>query len=198
MDRGAWQATVHRVAKSQTWLKQLRGSDGKESACNVGDLGPIPGFGRSPGGGHGNPLQYSCLENLHGQRSLADYISRGHTESNTTEQLNTYSSSKKQEGTSQVVLVVKKKEKKKNPAWQCRRHETQVPWVQKFPWRRACQPTPVFLPGQSEGQRNLWGSSPWCHKEVMQLNQLRMHTSKTHKERKLTHRDIKTESYQET
>ena len=40
------------------------GSDNKESACNVGDLCSIPGLGRSPGGGHGNPLQYSCLENL--------------------------------------------------------------------------------------------------------------------------------------
>ena len=39
------------------------GSDGKESAYNVGDLGLTPGSGRSPGGGHGNPLQYSCLEN---------------------------------------------------------------------------------------------------------------------------------------
>ena len=36
---------------------------GKKSACNAGDLGSIPGLGRSPGGGHGNPLQYSCLEN---------------------------------------------------------------------------------------------------------------------------------------
>ena len=36
---------------------------GKESACNVGDLGSIPELGRSSGGGHGNPLQYSCLEN---------------------------------------------------------------------------------------------------------------------------------------
>ena len=35
----------------------------KESACNAGDLGSILGLGRSPGGGHGNPLQYSCLEN---------------------------------------------------------------------------------------------------------------------------------------
>ena len=35
------------------------GSDSKESACNVGDLGSIPGLGRFPGGGHGNPLQYS-------------------------------------------------------------------------------------------------------------------------------------------
>ena len=39
------------------------GSDGKESACNAGDKGSIPGLGRSPGEGHGNPLQYSCLEN---------------------------------------------------------------------------------------------------------------------------------------
>ena len=39
------------------------GSDGKESACNVGDLGLIPGLGRSPGEGHGYLLQYSCLEN---------------------------------------------------------------------------------------------------------------------------------------
>ena len=39
------------------------GSDCKESACNMGDLGSIPGLGRFPGGGHGNPLQYSCLGN---------------------------------------------------------------------------------------------------------------------------------------
>ena len=39
------------------------GSDGKVSACNVGDLGSIPAWGRSPGEGNGNPLQYSCLEN---------------------------------------------------------------------------------------------------------------------------------------
>ena len=50
----------------------LGGSDGKESACNAGDLGSIPG-GRSPGGGHAIPLQYSCLENPHGQRSLLGY-----------------------------------------------------------------------------------------------------------------------------
>ena len=39
------------------------GSEGKASACNAGDLGSIPGPGRSPGEGNGNPLQYSCLEN---------------------------------------------------------------------------------------------------------------------------------------
>ena len=39
------------------------GSVGKESPCNAGDVGLTPGSERSPGGGHGNPLQYSCLEN---------------------------------------------------------------------------------------------------------------------------------------
>ena len=39
------------------------GSDGKEPACNAGCLASVPGSGRSPGGGHGNPFQYSCLEN---------------------------------------------------------------------------------------------------------------------------------------
>ena len=39
------------------------GSAGKESACNAGDMGFIPGSGRSPGGGNSNPLQYSCLDN---------------------------------------------------------------------------------------------------------------------------------------
>ena len=48
-------------------------SVGKESACNAGDPGSIPGLGRSPGEGTGNPLQYSCLENPHGQRRLAGY-----------------------------------------------------------------------------------------------------------------------------
>ena len=46
------------------WLLGFSGdSDGKESICNAGDLGSIPGLGRSPGGRNGNPLQYSCLEN---------------------------------------------------------------------------------------------------------------------------------------
>ena len=46
---------------------------GKESTCNAGDPGLVPGSGRSPVGGHGNPLQYSCMENPQGQRSLVGY-----------------------------------------------------------------------------------------------------------------------------
>ena len=63
------------------------GSDGKESTCNVRDLGSIPGLGRSPGGGHVNPHQYSCLENPHGQRSQAGYSPRGHKVLDMTERL---------------------------------------------------------------------------------------------------------------
>ena len=65
------------------------GSVSKESACNAGHLGSIPGLGRSPGGGNGNPLQYSCLENPHGERSLMGYSSWGHKESVMTDRLST-------------------------------------------------------------------------------------------------------------
>ena len=86
-DGGAWWAAITGVAQSRTRLKWLSsssstmyfslfktepvkllpygfpdGSDGKESACNVGDPSPVSGSGRSPGERHGNPLQYSCLE----------------------------------------------------------------------------------------------------------------------------------------
>ena len=61
------------------------GSDGEEFTQNVGDLGSIPRLGRFLGGGHGNPLQYSCLENPHRQRSLAGYSPWGSKESDMTE-----------------------------------------------------------------------------------------------------------------
>ena len=76
-----WQDSAFRHAevkdfrRNTTWCSKLRvftdfkcpdfpgGSDGKVSVYNAGDLGSIPGSGRSPGEGNGNPLQYSCLEN---------------------------------------------------------------------------------------------------------------------------------------
>ena len=64
-------------------------SASKESACNAGELDSIPGLGRSPGGGHGNPLQDSCLGNPHLQRSLVSYSPWDHKESVMTEQLST-------------------------------------------------------------------------------------------------------------
>ena len=65
------------------------GLEGKESACKAGDLDLIPGLGRSPGGGHDNPLLYSCLGNPPGPRSLAGYSAWDHEESEMMEQLST-------------------------------------------------------------------------------------------------------------
>ena len=97
MDRGAWWAIVHGVAKSWTWLKQFsthartvymlslltfplgfpHSSVDNESAGSTRDLGSIPGLGGSSGEANDNPLQCSCLENSHGQRHLADYTPWG-------------------------------------------------------------------------------------------------------------------------
>ena len=77
---------VHRVAKSQTQLKQLSTAHGrgegfqggsvvKNLPASAGDAGSIPGLERTPGGGHGNPLQYSCLENL---MDRGDWRTTGH------------------------------------------------------------------------------------------------------------------------
>ena len=60
----------------------------KKLPANAGDVGSIPGLGRSPGEGNSNPLQYSCLGNAMGQRSLEGYSSWGSQDSDTTWQLN--------------------------------------------------------------------------------------------------------------
>ena len=71
---------VSLVAQMVKWAP--RGS------CNAGDPGSVPGSGRYPGGGkHGNPLQYSCLENSHRQRSLAGYSPWGGKEPDMTKRL---------------------------------------------------------------------------------------------------------------
>ena len=63
------------------------GSDGKASAYSAGDLSLMPGSGRSPGEGPGNPLQYSCLETSMDEKAWWATIQRGCKESDTTEQL---------------------------------------------------------------------------------------------------------------
>ncbi|XDA84213.1 hypothetical protein R6Z07F_014036 [Ovis aries] len=94
MDRGAWRATVHGVPKSRTRLTTAQhpsGSASKQPTCQCRrrkrqrDGGLNPGSGRCPGEGNGNPLQYSCLETPHGQRSLGGYSPWGRKESDGTE-----------------------------------------------------------------------------------------------------------------
>ena len=63
------------------------GSDGKASVYNAGDVGSIPGSGRFPGEGSGNPLQYSCLENPMDEEAGAGYSPWGPKESGMTERL---------------------------------------------------------------------------------------------------------------
>ena len=94
------------------------GSEGKESACNVGGPSSIPGPGRSPGEGNGTPLQYCCLENpMDGGAWWAAV--HGVTKSRT--QLSNFTFTH---------------------------------------WRRKWQPTPVFLPGESQGRGSLVGCHP--------------------------------------
>ena len=69
--------TIH-TRKKERKRKTSRSNGVKNSPANVGDAGLIPGLGRSPGEGNGNPLQYYCLEKSHGQRSLASYSAWGH------------------------------------------------------------------------------------------------------------------------
>ena len=84
--------TVHGIAKSRTQLSDFhyilntkmfeafQWLSGKESACNARDGDSILGSGRSPGRGNGNPFQYSCLENSHGQRTLGGNCPWGHSQ----------------------------------------------------------------------------------------------------------------------
>ena len=71
-----------------TWVFKLDHGHSKESACNVGDLSLIPGMGRSPGEGNGDPLQYLCLENSMDREAWWATVYGISKESDTTEWLN--------------------------------------------------------------------------------------------------------------
>ena len=88
MDRGTWWATVNEVVRVRhDWVKLTflfigfpGGWDGKESTCHAGGLGSIPGLGRSPGEGNGNPLQYSCLEDPMDKGALWATVTQSRTQ----------------------------------------------------------------------------------------------------------------------
>ena len=131
------------------------GSDDRESACNAGDLGLTPGLGRLEKG-IWYPLQYSFLDNP---------LDRG------AWQATVYGMAKSWTWLSSYhfhVLGFPGGTSGKDLTCQCRRHKRCRfdPWVGKIPWRRAWQPTPGFLPGESHGQRSLAGYSPQGCKEL--------------------------------
>ena len=85
-------ASTEKMVRCNIYIHGAIGSDGKESTCNAGDLGSVPGLGTFPGEGNGYPLQYFFPGEFHGQRSLVDYSPWDHKESDTTEQLTLFMS----------------------------------------------------------------------------------------------------------
>ena len=118
-------------------------SAGKQSSCNLGDPGSIPGIGYS--------LQYSWAS-LEAQR--VKLISRQHFPLSF---IHTDSILKD-------IMCFLGQLRWRRICLQCERPRFN-PQVGKTPWRREWQPTPVFLPGKSHGQRSLAGYSPWSHKK---------------------------------
>ena len=91
-----WYKWTYLTKQQQTCTDFAPVSDGKDFTCNVGDPGLILGLRRSLEGRCDNPLQYSCLENPHAQRSLVGYSACGPKESDTTERLCTIDSHRKE------------------------------------------------------------------------------------------------------
>ena len=166
--------------KEPVWRPRRHSGDPRNS-------GSIPGWGRSPRGGCGNPLQYSCLENPRDgvARWAAVY---GIVQSRTwLKQLSSSSIGRKLK---KLILVIENSNQffpskywrlfayirtdfpgaasGKEPTCQSRRHKRRGfhPWAGKNPWRRAWQPTPVFLSRKSHEQKSLVGYSPWHREEL--------------------------------
>ena len=120
------------------------GSVVKNPPANVGDRSgevSVPGLGRPPGAGKGNPLQYSYLEN---PMDKGAWRATDHGVAKSQTRLSDFYFPRWLSG--------------KESACQCRRCKFN-PWVRKIPWRRKGQSTPLFLPEKSHGQRSLAGYS---------------------------------------
>ena len=133
---------------SEQWSGFPSGSAVKNLPANAGDMGLIPGLGGSAGGGHGTPLQYSCPENPHGQRSLAGYSPWGRKELDTIE----YNKKTKKDSSKCLLgfpggLGSNESVWNAGAACQCRGPRFD-PWLGR-PLEKEWQPTPIFLPGES-------------------------------------------------
>ena len=156
-----------------------------ENAGDTRDADSVPGLERSPGEGNGNLLQYSCLENfmgrgawqatVHGVAKSQTRLSRFHFHFSFKQcQMKCFPYGWVLAKISVYLIYCSTYTFLWTPSmaqqWrihlQCRSHRRHryYLWVGKIPWRRAWQPTPVFLPGESHGQRNLEGYSQG-HKE---------------------------------
>ena len=131
----------------------LQWLSGKESACNAGDAGLIPGSGRSSRWWAQQPTLVFLPEESHGQRSLAGYRPQGQKESHMTEAT---------EHAHMADQDFPSGASGKEPGCQFRGRKRPKfnPQVRKIPWRRAQQPAPVFLPGEFHRQGSLVGCSP--------------------------------------
>ena len=107
------------------------GSDGKESACNVGDPGSIPGLGRYPGEGNGYPLQYCCLENSM-DRGAWRLQSLGHKELDTTERL-THHTHTHRECNFKGLWRGKQEDQSQRGMWRCYRAGSEDPGKDREP-----------------------------------------------------------------
>ena len=129
----------------------------KNPPAYAGDAGSIPGSGRSPGEGNGNPIQYSCL-GYPMDRGAWQATCTPCTPSHKSRTRLTKPPPMSEIGLSWLLSW-----------WLCCLPSRRLGfclWVAKIPWRRKWQPNPVFLPGKSHEQRSLEGYSPWGHKEL--------------------------------
>ena len=121
------------------------------------------------GEGNGNPLQYSGLEN---PMDGGAWWAAVHGVAQSRTRLKRLSSSSSSKDLKYTVVLNSANNNLGLPWWlsskklTCNRGDLVDPWVRRILWRRKCQPTPVFLPGESHGQRSLVGYSPWGCKEL--------------------------------
>ena len=138
------------------------GSEVKASACNVGDLGSIPGLGRSPVEGNGNPLQYSCLENPMG-RGLGRSMGSQRVGHDWVTSLHFMTSRAHFAGQPSENLII----------------DTNLMNCPSASFRRRqWHPTPVLLPGGSHVWRSLVDCSPWGRWESDTTERLHFHFSR--------------------
>ena len=133
------------ITLSTRWLSS------KESACNQGDMGSIPVSGRSPGGGHGNPLQYSYLGSPMDRGAWQTTVHRVKKRIK-LKWLSTQHKYRASQGV-QVLNTHTHTHTHTHPVCQWSRHKSHRfdTWFRKILWRRAWQPIPVLLPGRIPG-----------------------------------------------